>query len=420
MDQKKGAGLTRRQFAQASAAAAGFAILHGKTGIAQDNGETIRVGLIGCGGRGGGAVLNCLQGNENVKLVALADAFEDRLNGTRAKVEGDRRRDVRGKVDLTDEKCFFGLDAYEKLLATDVDLILHATPPYCRPQHIEAAVEAGKHIFTEKPVAVDAPGIRQFIAASEKAAEKGLSLVTGLQRRHQTSYVQTMEKILNGEVGDIMAARAYWCGTLPFAHDRKEGWSDLEYQLRNWYNYVWTCGDNIVEQHVHNIDVINWAMNAHPVKCFASGGRTWKPLDVNNKYGNIWDSFSVDYEYPNGVHMISMSRHWNDSTNSVMEEVHGTKGKSTCRDMAKDDSDPYVNEIVALVKSIRGEGPYLNEGVRCAESTMTAIMGRMSAYTGQELTWDEAMSSNLSLVHEDLSFGKEYPVRPIAVPGVKT
>jgi predicted dehydrogenase len=419
MDQKKSAGLTRREFAQASAAAASFAILHAKAGHAQDSAETIRIGLIGCGGRGGGAVLNCLQGNENVKIVALADAFEDRMKSTREKIEGDRRRDVKGKVDLSDDTCFFGIDAYEKLLATDIDMVIHATPPYCRPQHIEAAVNAGKHIFTEKPVAVDAPGIRQFIAAAEKAKEMNLSFVTGLQRRHQTSYTETMEKILNGEVGEIMAARAYWCGTLPFAHEREEGWSDLEYQLRNWYNYVWTCGDNIVEQHVHNIDVINWAMNAHPVKCFASGGRTWKPLDVNNKYGNIWDSFSVDYEYGNGVHMISMSRHWNDSTNSVMEEVHGTKGKSTCRDMGKDDSDPYVNEHIALLKSIRGEGPYINEGVRTAESTMTAIMGRMSAYTGQELTWDQAINSDLSLVHEGLSFDKEYPVRPIAVPGVK-
>ena len=419
MSEQKKTGLTRRQFAQASAAAASFAILHSRMGSAQDNSDTIRIGLIGCGGRGGGAVLNCLQGNDNVKLVALADAFEDRLQGTRKKMEAEKRRDMRGEIEINDDMCFVGMDAYKKLLATDVDMIIHATPPYARPQHIEAAVEAGKHIFTEKPVAVDPPGIRKFIAAAEKAKEKGLSFVTGLQRRHQTAYMDTIEKIHNGEIGEIMAARAYWCGTLPFAHDRKDGQSDLEYQLRNWYNYVWTCGDNIVEQHVHNIDVINWAMNAHPVKCFASGGRTWKPLDVNNKYGNIWDSFSVDYEYENGVHMISMCRHWNDSTNSVMEEVHGTKGKSTCRDMAKDDSDPYVNEHVALLKSIRGEGPYLNEGVRTAESTMTAIMGRMSAYTGQELTWDQAFNMDLSLVPEDLSFDKSYPVRPIAVPGVK-
>jgi predicted dehydrogenase len=415
MRKEQQAGLTRRDFVKAGAAAAGaFAILHSKSGIAETNGETIRVGLIGCGGRGGGAAMDCLTGNENVKLVALADAFEDRLQQRRKELES--RRSTRSKIDVDDDMCFVGIDAYQKLLATDVDMIIHATPPYCRPQHIEAAVDAGKHIFTEKPVAVDPAGIRRFIAASRKAEEKGLSIVTGTQRRHQQPYVETVQKILDGAVGEILAARAYWCGTLPFAHERQEGWSDLEYQLRNWYNYVWTCGDNIVEQHVHNLDVINWIMGGPPAKAFACGGRTWKPRDVNNKYGNIWDSFSVDYEYPNGVHMISMSRHWNDSTNAVFEEVHGTLGKSNCRDMGTGENNPYVEEHINLVKSIRGEGPYLNEGVRCAESTMTAIMGRMSAFTGQELTWDQALNSDLSLVPDDLDFSKSYPVRPIPEP----
>ncbi|MFP4501770.1 MAG: Gfo/Idh/MocA family protein [Candidatus Hydrogenedentota bacterium] len=416
MDQDKKAGMTRRDFAKATAAATAFGILHAKPGKAETNGETIRIGLIGCGGRGGGAVLNCLTGNENVKLVAMADVFEDKLEGKRADMEKKAHGSIKKKIDVADDMCFVGLDAYQKLLATDVDMIIHGTPPYARPQHITAAVDAGKHIFTEKPVAVDPVGIRQFMAAAKKAEEQKLSFVTGTQRRHQQPYLETIEQIHDGAIGEVLAARAYWCGSLPFAHEREEGWSDLEYQLRNWYNYVWTCGDNIVEQHIHNIDIINWVMGGPPAKAFASGGRAWKPRDVNNKYGNIWDNFSVDYEYPNGVHLLSMSRHWNDSANAVMEEVTGTKGKSNCRDLGSGDNDPYVQEQIDLVKSIRGEGPYLNEGVRTAESTLTAIMGRMAAFSGKLLTWDDALNSDVSIVPKDLDFDTDYPVRPIAEP----
>jgi predicted dehydrogenase len=227
--------------------------------------------------------------------------------------------------------------------------------------------------------------------------------------------VETIKKIQDGEIGEILAARAYWCGTLPFSHVREEGWSDLEYRLRNWYNYCWVCGDNIVEQHVHNLDVINWVMNGHPVKVMASGGRTWKPLE--ERYGNIWDNFSCDYEYENGVHLASFSRHWNDSANEVSEFVVGTKGGSRCMDMARDDMDPYVQEHIDLLASIRETGPYLNEGIQVAESTFTAIMGREAAYTGKELKWDEALKSDLSLVPKDLDFEKSYPMGEVPVPG---
>jgi predicted dehydrogenase len=214
-----------------------------------------------------------------------------------------------------------------------------------------------------------------------------------------------------------VAARAYWCGGLPFSHERQEGQSDLEYRLRNWYNQVWTCGDNVVEQHVHNIDIINWVMGGPPKSVFASGGRAWKPRE--ERYGDIWDHFSCDYEYDNGVFLTSMCRHWNDSDGGVFEWVKGTKGESNCTDMSDQKNDPYVQEHVDLLKSIRNEGPYLNEGQRCAESTMTAIMGRMSAFTGQRLTFEKALKSDLSIVPEDLSFDKEYPIGPIAVPGKK-
>jgi len=407
-------GMSRRDFARTSALA-GFAILTAKSGVAANTTDTLKVGLIGCGSRGTGAVINCLEGNSNLKFVGMADVFEDQLKNSRERIEGMRRRNISEQVDIEDDRCFVGFDAYQKLIDTDIDIVIHGTTPYCRPQHIEAAVDAGKHVFTEKPVAVDPVGVRQFIRASEKAQEKNLTLVAGTQRRHQKSYIETIKKIHDGAVGEILSGRAYWCGTLPFAHDRDPAWSDLEYRLRNWYAYNWVCGDNIVEQHMHNLDVINWALDARPVKVFASGGRTWKP--VNEKYGDLFDQFSCDYEYPNGVHVTSMSRHWYDSASGVFEEVTGTKGKSTCRDLAQDDKDPYVQEHINMLASIRGEIPYLNEGVQVAEGTLTAMMGRMSAYTGQVVTWEDAMNSDLSIVPEVLDFDLPYPVGPVPSPG---
>ncbi len=406
--------LTRRQFNKAAALAT-FAVISKNIEAAETNSGTIKVGLIGCGGRGFGAVKDCMEGNDNIKIIALADVFEDRLKDCRKKLESMQGRNYKGKVDIDDGHCFVGLDAYKKILETEVDMIIHATPPFARPQHIEAVIEAGKHVFTEKPVAVDPAGIRRFIKAAEKAKEKGLCLHTGTQRRSSNAYRETVKKIQDGAIGEIIAARVYWNGELPFCHERKPGESDLAYRLRNWYNQIWTCGDNIVEQHIHNIDVINWIMGTHPVKVVASGGRAWKPLE--EKYGDLWDHFECDFEYPNGVHMFSFSRHWNNSKNDVFEQVFGTKGKSMCNDMGKDTINPYVQEHIDIIKAIRGEAPYLNTGIECAESTMTAIMGRMSAYTGQELTWDEAINADLSIVPEDLDWNKPYPIGPIPVPG---
>lgn len=413
MSEKQTFGITRRQFGQASALA-GFAVLSAKSQAAPSNSETLKIGLIGCGGRGCGAVQDSLHGNDNVKIVGLADVFEDKLKAAREKMEKASGR-MKEKVDIKDDMCFVGLDAYKKLLATDIDIVIHATPPYARPMHIEAAVDAGKHIFTEKPIAVDPAGVRRFIKAVEKAKEKKLCFVTGTQRRHSKAYIETVKRIQDGEIGEIMACRAYWNGSLPFSHDRDPKWNDLEYRLRNWYNQVWTCGDNIVEQHIHNIDVINWVMGAHPVKVVASGGRAWKPKE--EKYGDLWDNFSCDFEYANGVHMFSFSRHWNNSKDDVWEEVKGTKGVSNCQDKGKDDISPTVQEHIDLVKSICGITPYLNTGIETAESTMTAIMGRMAAYTGQELKWDDALNADLSIVPEDLDFAKQYPIGPLAVPG---
>ena len=276
---------------------------------------------------------------------------------------------------------------------------------------------AGKHVFTEKPVAVDPVGIRKFIKAAKEAEQKGLSFVTGTQRRHQECYLDMIKKIQDGAIGEVVSARAYWCGSLPFSHERQPGQSDLEYRLRNWYNQCWTCGDNIVEQHVHNLDIINWVMGGPPKKVFASGGRAWKPAE--ERYGDIWDHFSCDYEYENGVPMMSLSRHWNDSDGGVFEWIKGTKGVMDSRELKNTGENPYRQEHIDLVASIRGTGPYLNEGVRCAESTMTAIMGRMSAYTGKALTWEEALNADLSIVPENISFDGSYPLDPIPVPGKK-
>jgi predicted dehydrogenase len=407
MSKDKQGGMSRRDFGKTAAAAAGFAILSARGAAAQANGETLKAGLIGCGGRGTGAAMNYLSGNDNVQIVALADAFEDRLKACRRKLDHiDRDPKMKGKSAVTDETCFVGLDAYEKLLATDIDVVIHATPPYARPGHIEAAVKAGKHIFTEKPIAVDPVGVRRFMAAAAEAKAKGLSLVAGTQRRYQQPYMETIKKIHDGEIGDVLSLRCYWNQTLPFSHERNEGEKDLAYRLRNWYNQIWTCADSIVEQHIHNIDVCNWVMNAHPVKVVASGGRAWKPN--TERYGDIWDHFCCDFEYANGVHMYSFCRHWNDSKNDVFEEDLGTPGE-----------DPYVAEHIALVESIRGQRPYVNDGIQVAESTMTAIMGRMAAYTGKEYTWDEALNEDLSIVPANLDWDAAYPIGEIPMPGRK-
>ena len=416
MRERDGSTITRRHFAQLGAAA-GFAILTSKRSVAETNEDTLRIGLLGCGNRGSGAARQMLEGNENVKLVAFADVFQDRVDLRRKQLENHPDPKIAAKVDTDDDHCFVGFDAYKRILETDIDILIEGTLPYSRPKHVEAAINAKKHVFTEKPAAVDPAGIRQFIAAAKKAEEYGLSIVAGTQRRHQKPYVETMKRIHDGAIGDIVAARAYWCGTLPFARERKAEWkSDLEYALRNWYGHNWVAGDSIVEQHVHNLDAINWAMNGHPLSVFASGGRTWKPDDA--KYGDIYDHFSCDYEYAGGTHLMSLCRHWKGA-NGVFEEVTGTKGRSNCHDMNEGDKgiDPYVQEHIDLVHSIRGTGPHLNEGVRVAESTLTAIMGRMSAYTGERLSWDDALNSDLSIVPSVLDWDAAYPVGPVPSPG---
>lgn len=406
--------ITRRQFAKATAAAS-FAILSAKAGAAQKNGDTLKVGLLGCGSRGTGAAINMLEGENNVQLIAMADLFQDRLDSSRESIKTHKNPVVAGKYAVNDDMCFTGFDAYKKILATDIDIIIEGSLPYSRPTHIEAAVEAKKHIFTEKPVASDVFGIKKVMEAAKKHKEMGLSFVAGTQRRHQAEYIEEIKKIQDGQYGEILAMRAYWCGGLPFAHERKPEWSDLETRIRNWYAFCWVAGDNIVEQHVHNLDVCNWVMGGPPKRVFASGGRAWKP--ATELYGDIYDNFSCDYEYANGVRMFSFSRHWNNVYGSVCEEVIGTKGKSNCRAKGVDGRDPYVQEHMDLVRSITGEGPYVHEGQQVADSTLTAIMGRTAAYTGNIQTYERILETNEKLTPDVYDFSLPYPVGPIPHPG---
>ena len=378
----------------------------------------IRIGLVGCGGRGTGAAGNVLKSSENVKIVALADLFSDRLEGCRKGLKAEGQ-------DISDDRCFVGFDAYQKLLALpDINYVILATMPHFRHIHLRAAVEAGKNIFMEKPVAVDGPGIRSVIESGEMAKKKGLAIVAGTQRRHQTDYGETIKRLHDGAIGDIIAARVYWNQGELWYHDRQPSWSDMEYQCRNWYYYTWLCGDHIVEQHVHNLDVANWLMGAHPIKASGLGGRQSR---TDPKYGEIFDHFAVEYEYPNGARVFSQCRQSDNCESNVSETAMGSKGTSNCHSLIQvkggeswrfpgKSPDGYVQEHADLIASIRAGKP-LNEARQVAESTLTAIMGRESAYSGHSLTWDDMLNSDVKLGPGKYSFEVEPPKAVVAIPG---
>ncbi len=384
--------------------------------------DEIRVGLIGCGGRGSGAARNVLASAKGVKIVAMGDAFQDRLDQSR-KVLTEKFGDA---VDVPDERAFVGLDAFQKVIATDANYIILATPPGFRPQHLKAAVDAGKHIFTEKPVAVDGPGIRDVLATYEAAKTKNLGIAAGTQRRHQAGYLETMKRIHDGAIGEIVGARCYWNQGGLWKKDRQPGWSDLEWQMRNWLYFTWLSGDHIVEQHVHNIDVVNWAMQAHPIRATGLGGRQTR---TSPEYGHIFDHFAIDFEYENGVHLMSFCRQQEGTTGNVSEALAGSLGRAQVdkytitgkkawkRNVAKNkDTDPYVQEHTDLIASIRAGKP-INELKQVAESTLTAILGRTSAYTGKVVTWDEVLNAQETTVPATLTWG-DLPVPPVPMPGL--
>jgi len=312
------------------------------------------------------------------------------------------------------------------VLATNPDLVILATSPGFRPVHLEAAVKAGKHIFCEKPVAVDGPGIRKCLELVDETKKKNLAVVAGTQRRHQAGYLETVKRIHDGEIGKVIAARCSWNGDGIRFHPRKSGDSDLAYQINNWYHFLWLCGDHIVEQHVHNLDVINWVMGSHPEKAYGFGGRGYgsrKPGDPN-EVGHIYDHFTVEYEYPGGKHLTSTCTHIPGIKSDISETVFGEKGTSRVnayqinkkKVFGADPISAYVQEHIDLIQSIKAGKP-LNELQAVTESCMTAILGRMAAYSGQSVTWEQALNSKETTMPEGLTESSHIAIGPVPVPG---
>lgn len=405
---------SRREFLKKSskvavAGATAAAIVTPKLSLARSahafGSDTIKIGLVGCGGRGTGAANNAMYTTSgNVELTAMGDVFEGRLKNALAGCQSEHE----GKVRVGEDKQFIGFDAYKDVLNSDIDLVILATPPGFRPLHFEAAINAGKHVFMEKPVAVDAPGVRRVLAAGKLAEQKGLAVQVGLQRRHERAYRETIEELQNGVIGDFVFSRVYWNGDRPWIRPRNPNQPELEYQLSNWYQFNWVCGDHIVEQHIHNLDVANWLMNDYPAVAQGQGGRQiYRGKDT----GQIFDHHIVEFTYPNGHKMISQCRHITDCWNSVSEWVHGTKGHADISGGRIFDS---AGKEIFKCKEGKGQrgghqqehhdffadlsnGVLPNETEYGAKSTMTAIFGRMATYSGQEIHWEDAINSDISL-----------------------
>jgi predicted dehydrogenase len=425
--------LTRREFMSttgliggaATAAVLGAAAMPWVTRAAHAGVESeLKVGLIGCGGRGTGAVLDALEASPMTRIHAIGDVFLERVNGCREQWAGQDKAIAKRCV-LPEDRVFVGFDAEDKVLASGVDLVILATPPGFRPRQLAKAIVAGKHVFMEKPVAVDPEGVRIVMAAARLAEEKKLNIVTGTQRRHEQCYLEALKRVRDGAIGKVMHASVYWNQGGLWMNPRKPEWSDLEWQLRNWLYFAWLSGDHIVEQHVHNIDVGQWFMEAYPDRCLAQGGRQ---VRTSPAYGHIFDHFAAEFEYDDGRTISSHCRQIDGCANRVEEIIHGTDGMARLSSgraeivgkaswvFRGDQPNPYVQEHRDLIAGITGEGAYLNEAERIAQTTLMAIMGRMSAYMGRSLTWAQAMESKLDLFPKTLAFGP-MPMPEIAVPG---
>lgn len=431
----------RRAFLKTTATVAAAGIVG--NAYAHSNDE-IKVGVVGCGGRGRGACEDVLSSAKGVKIITLGDVFKHKAYDLRTHLMDWIQKDSPAKkfgntVDVPDERIFDGFDAIQRVLSTNIDYVVLSTPPGFRPKHLEAAVAAGKHIFTEKPVGVDGPGLRKVFGLVEESKKKKIGIGAGTQRRHQHAYVEIMKQVHDGAIGDIVAMRAYWNNQGIWFNPRQPNMSDMAYQLYNWYHFLWICGDHIVEQHVHNLDVCNWAARSHPVRCDGIGSRVGnsssRPNGKPEEVGNIFDNFSIDYVYKlNGqdVHMYSNCRHIPNTKTNVSEAVVGTKGSAITADgsiyringknlaMTPAEVDKsknrYVQEHTDLIESIRSGKP-INELQNVAESTLTAIMGRMSAYTGRPITWEEALNSKEDTFPENLDMNATMIVPPVPIPG---
>ena len=391
--------------------------------------DVLRIGLIGCGGRGTGAAANALGADKNCKLVALADAFGDRLQSSLDVL----KQQAGEKVAVQPDRCFVGLDAGDKLIQHGgVDVVLLCEPPHFRWLHLKAAVEAGKHVFAEKPVAVDAPGVRSVLATAEKAKQKNLNLVVGLCWRYDYGVRETMKRVLDGAIGDIHTIQeTYLAGTL-WQRPRQPKWTEMEYQLRNWLYFSWLSGDFNVEQHVHSLDKASWAMHDEPpVRAWGVGGRQ---VRVDPKFGDVFDHHAVVYEYKNGVHLYSFCRQLAGGYCDVTDTLFGSQGRAVLPNKLQiEGANPwqysgpkpsmYDVEHQELFAAIRS-GKTINNGLYGARSTMLAILGRMVNYTGQALTWEQAINSQQSLAPAKYAFDAAPPILPdkdgkypIAVPG---
>lgn len=378
------------------------------------DGKELRAGVIGCGGRGSGAAWNFLNAANGVTITALADVFKERVDGLADQLKKDRN------IDIPAEKRFIGLDAYKQLIDSgDVDVVIVATPPVFRPVHFQYAVEKGKHCFLEKPICVDPVGYRTIMATAKQAKAKGLSVVTGTQRHHQRSYVASYQKIMEGMIGEITGGNVYWNQGMLWYRERQAGWNDCEYMIRDWVNWKWLSGDHIVEQHVHNIDVFTWFSGLKPVKAVAFGSRQRRIT------GDQYDNFSVDFTMENGIHLHSMCRQIDGCATNVSEFIQGTKGSWNSATMEIKDlagnviwkydfeaekqqykqNDPYTLEHVNWINCIRGNKP-IEQASETAVSNMAALMGRESAYTGAEVTWDAMTASTQDYTPKDLNLGK--------------
>lgn len=415
-------GLTRRELFKMALGAGAIATFGGMKSVARAQGsDVIKIGLIGAGERGRYDTSHCLKANEGVELVAVGDLTKDRLDKTLESL----RKDYADKVKVTPDTCFVGWDAYKKVLETDCDLVILTTPPGFRPEHFRAAVEAGKHVFMEKPVAVDPVGVRSVIATSEVADSKNLVVVAGTQARRMNHRIELVKRIRDGEIGEIISGQVVRIGDAMRTWgmtERPDGITDMEWQVRRWLFHTWLSGDFIVEMHVHELDIMDWLMGATPEKALGIGGRQ---VRTEPQFGDAYDHFSVNYEYPNGVPVSYIGSQIDKSQDQTFEKVFGTKGVAytswkgshiegqNAWKYEGEDNNPVLQEFSDLVSAIRN-GTKLNEGKRIAESTMTAILGRMSAYTGRELKYSWAMkSSKLDLSPETLAFG---PAPKIEIP----
>ena len=425
-DENKQGGLSRRGFMKDTAAGAvslAMASTFSPRAFAAGS-DTVRLGLIGCGGRGTYDTGNCLKANEGVELVAMGDMFKDRLDRSRRSLSQSQS----DKVKVTDDTCFVGWDAYKKVLASNVDMVILTQPPHFRALHLKAAVEAGKHVFMEKPVATDPVGVRSVIQSSELAEQKGLTIVAGTQMRRISHCVETAKRVRDGAIGKIVGGQCVRLGGAMRSwgpQERQSGWSDMEWQLRRWLFMTWLSGDFIVEMHVHNLDLTNWLIGAHPVQCMGMGGRQQR---TEPEFGDSYDHFAVEYEYPNGLRVEYMGSQIDGMTNRNDQRLVGTKGSlyndfgrtviagENTAEIAWDQNDPCLKQHADQIEAIRRD-QRLNEGRRIAESTLTSIMGRMSAYTGRALKWDWAMNaSKLDLTPPSYEFG-DLPMPPVAIPG---